>query len=571
MKTKSLYLKIFLAIFLSIFLLFYLNIHDYGLPYFINADETAGIKSLLYFYGFFTYANQNVVEPIYFPLINFLSTGFLIFVKNIFTWNYTISELKDFFYLNPHLLYKFGRISSLIFCFLSLIFYYLITKKLKLNNLYILISFFGLITSYLFFDVAIVHGKNSLLLLLFLIQYYFFIKYFFKLEKFGIKSYIILALLASLAWGINYWAATPSLYAIALLHFEKFRFKNKENIYLFLILFLVFGALINYVISGDKIFHHLYTDDFLITYDGLNRVEIFFHDLLNGLKIILNIEKPILYLSILLFITKFKYCDGKSKKFLILTVFLILEPILLFALADGSYPQLRYFGPSIFLIYILIGFLINLQFVKILRFNNFFLFLSCLLFVFFSYEKILILKKSKKIIENNFTLYEVLNEFNYSNDTLFFTINMTYRENIKTLNLYKSLLNRNLIKLNPNADNKNSLKEIDKKINIIKRSEKKNIFPSSKQHVFFGGEYLIDNHKDFFNYIKESYKYVAIISNKSDEFNFLLNNFEVSFKVDSQNVSTVRSISNILEKNFSLSSISHIENVGNSISVFKLN
>ena len=52
MKTKSLKIKIILAFFLFIFFKFYLDTLEFGLPYFISADETAGIKSLLYFYGF---------------------------------------------------------------------------------------------------------------------------------------------------------------------------------------------------------------------------------------------------------------------------------------------------------------------------------------------------------------------------------------------------------------------------------------------------------------------------------------------------------------------------------------
>ena len=209
-----------------IFFKFYLDTLEFGLPYFISADETAGIKSLLYFYGFFSYANQNIVEPIYYPLISFLSTGFLILIKNVFIWKYTLPELKDFFFLNPHLLYKFGRISSLIFCTLSLILYFLISYKLKISKIYIFISFLALSCSYLFFDIANVYGKNALLLFLYLLQYYFFIKYFIKIEKFNLNSYIIFGLLASLAWGINYWAATPSIYAILFLHFEKFKKKK---------------------------------------------------------------------------------------------------------------------------------------------------------------------------------------------------------------------------------------------------------------------------------------------------------------------------------------------------------
>ena len=123
-------LKFFYLFLIISFFIFYFKLHKYGLPYFVNNDETAGMKNLLYFYGFFSYANQNIVEPIYYGFINFLSTGFLILLKNLISWNYTLANLKDFIYLNPDILFGLGRISSIIFCCLSLFCFYLISKKL---------------------------------------------------------------------------------------------------------------------------------------------------------------------------------------------------------------------------------------------------------------------------------------------------------------------------------------------------------------------------------------------------------------------------------------------------------
>ena len=112
-------LKLFCLFFTISFFLFYFKLHQYGLPYFVNYDETAGMKNLLYFYGFFSYANQNIVEPIYYGFINFLSTGFLILLKNFIYWNYTLENLKDFIYLNPDILFGLGRISHLRIDFIS--------------------------------------------------------------------------------------------------------------------------------------------------------------------------------------------------------------------------------------------------------------------------------------------------------------------------------------------------------------------------------------------------------------------------------------------------------------------
>ena len=70
-------LKLFYLFFIIFFFIFYFKLHRYGLPYFVNGDENSGMKNLLYFYGFFSYANQNMVETFSYGFLNFLSTGLL--------------------------------------------------------------------------------------------------------------------------------------------------------------------------------------------------------------------------------------------------------------------------------------------------------------------------------------------------------------------------------------------------------------------------------------------------------------------------------------------------------------
>jgi len=571
MKTKSLKIKIILTFFLFIFFKFYLDTLGFGLPYFISADETAGIKSLLYFYGFFSYANQNIVEPIYFPLISFLSTGFLILIKNIFIWKYTLPELKDFFFLNPHLLYKFGRISSLIFCTLSLILYFLISYKLKISKIYIFISFLALSCSYLFFDIANVYGKNALLLFFFLLQYYFFIKYFIKIEKFNLNSYIIFGLLASLAWGINYWAATPSIYAILFLHLEKFKKKKLTYIFIFLTIFLILGFLLNILISQDKIIHHLFSSNYQGAYGEADRLEIFLQDLTNGFKIIFNIEKPLFFITISIILFSIVFNQHINRKFLSFNLFLIFEPILLFAIADTSYPQLRYFGPSIFLLYILSGFMIKSKISNNLNINNFVLSITCLILLFFLYEKISILKYSKKILDKGHAQYKILDDYNSSTKTLFFTSYMTYRENIETLNLYKMLISKKLVSLNPDADNKNSIKEIEKKIKYISQIKNLKIKPSSEKNIFIGGEFIISDNKNFFDFIKKNFNYIAINSSNSKINNYLTKNYTIEKIYNTNNINSLRTISNILQADFNLRKLKKIENIGFSTIIYRLN
>ena len=76
--------KTITAIICSIFFIFYFQILDYGLPYFINFDEITHIKSINYFYGFFTHANQNIHEPIYAPFIHFIVSGIYILLNMLF-------------------------------------------------------------------------------------------------------------------------------------------------------------------------------------------------------------------------------------------------------------------------------------------------------------------------------------------------------------------------------------------------------------------------------------------------------------------------------------------------------
>ena len=304
--------KLFYLSFIIFFFIFYFNLHRYGLPYFINYDESSGMKTLLYFYGFFSYANQNIVETFSYGFINFLSTGFLILFKNIFFWNYSLANLKDFIYLNPDILFGFGRISSLIFCCLSLFYFYLISNKLKLNKYYIFTSFLFFSFSYLFSDISIILGKNSLLLLLFLSQYYFFIKYSNKIEKFNLKSYIIFAFLGSLAWGINYWAASPSIYAIIYLHFEKYNLRKLGYLLLFSTIFLIFGILLNFFINGYGIFNLFYYEGGQVLSEN-SRLETFLKDFFNGFKLIQNFEKGILPILFFLIFISLTYLKIKKK------------------------------------------------------------------------------------------------------------------------------------------------------------------------------------------------------------------------------------------------------------------
>ena len=128
--------------------------------------------------------------------------------------------------------------------------------------------------------------------------------------------------------------------------------------------------------------------------------------------------------------------------------------------------------------------------------------------------------ETKKLVDKKFIQYEILDEFE-NKKSLFKLPYAVYRENLNTLRLYKKLLNKKIISLNSGADNKNNLSEIEKKIKIIKNLNSKNITPSSKKFDFFGGEFIIDDYRLFFNEISKIYDYYILdLNKKSDEYIF---------------------------------------------------
>ena len=127
----------------------------------------------------------------------------------------------------------------------SIFILYLVFKKLKINFIIYGILLITFSTSLVALNVSTIMGKNSSYLLIYLIQLYFLIKYLCKIERFNLKSYFIFGLLASLAWGVNYWPAFISIYAVFYLHFKKLRFSKINYLLIFLIIFFLFGPLAN--------------------------------------------------------------------------------------------------------------------------------------------------------------------------------------------------------------------------------------------------------------------------------------------------------------------------------------
>jgi len=511
---SKLNLYIFL-LFIFIFFTFYVRHLNYGLPYFFNADEIAHLKSVLYFFGYFSDANQNIVEPIYSPFLNFLLSSSIILFYNLFYLKLSFSELEGFFFLNPDQLIYVLRLSSLIFSCAFFFLIFLICKKLKFRNyIYIIINLLLFFSPFIL-DTSLVAGKNSILNFLFLLQFYFFLKYLYKIENFKFKSYIIFSILGSLAWGVNYWCATPTLYAVTILHLKKSKFKKKNYLICFAILFFLIGILPNALITLDNPLNHLFADTIINNkdyYASSNKFYVILEDFKNSLIIFSTYEKFLLICLIgsIFFYHRVKNFNEKTIYFSLL--FLSIEPIVLFAIADYSYPQLRYFGPSIIFMYLSIFIILNkFELRKFISLTSITSILICILLLFSLINKIKINQNYLKVLGNKYIQYEALDEITEKYKKTLILMPAIYRENVQNLNLYKNLLNLEIILLNQNADGKNSIQQIEyKKKKILKLKKEKNILPNSKEYVFFGGEFIIDDIEKFIKKIQDDYDYILI-------------------------------------------------------------
>ena len=303
----------------------------------------------------------------------------------------------------------------------------------------------------------------------------------------------------------------------------------------------------------------------------MNRFEIFFDDIIEGFKIFFNFEKAIFIIFSISFFCYLFLVKVFNKNFILLNLFLIFEPLLLFAIADYSYPQLRYFGPSIFIIYILCGYLTKQIKNYDYKIGKLILISSYLFLILFSFNKIKILNKIEKIIQNDFIQYEVLEDYKLPSKSFYFSTMMVYRESLDNLNLYKFFLENNLVTLNENADGKNNLSEINKKINIIKNSHNPKIFPSGTGYTFFGGEYLINNNETFFDYIEKKYDFIIINQSDIEKVSYLKSRFKIDKIYKVKKFPHLRYLTLILKENFDYKSIEEFEKLGINIIVFKTN
>ena len=128
-------------------------------------------------------------DPVFAPFVNLILSLKFIFINEFILDSYSFNEIKQKIYNDPSILILYGRYSSLIITTLGLFLIYLIFKKLKINFIIYFPLLISISYSLFTIPISLSNGKNSYYFFLFLLQLYFFIKYYFKLEKFNTKSY----------------------------------------------------------------------------------------------------------------------------------------------------------------------------------------------------------------------------------------------------------------------------------------------------------------------------------------------------------------------------------------------
>ena len=514
MGTSSIYKKFkttsVLALIL-IFFTFYFDKVSYGLPYFWNPDEIDFQNSLL---SVLYLASDQLVlsyNPLYAPVINVILILNSVLINEVLINSLSFEQIKSKIYFNPELFLFYGRLASLTITSFSIFFLYLIFKKLKINFLIYFTLLITFSTSLLMFNISTIMGKNSCNVLIYLIQIYFFSKYLIKIEKFNNKSYLIFGLLAATAWGVNYWPAFISIYAVLYFHFTKFRFTKINYLTIFFIIFFIFGPFVNLFFVDKTPFWHLFNSN----EEENIKIGIIFESILEriivSIKTIYFADKNLLLLiTTMPFFLLSKFTKYK-KEFLTLVV-LFIEPIVLFGFTGTLIPQLRYFGGIISVILILTAIIFN-ELYK----TNF----KYLILFFFALNFYLIGDNLNKIYKTNNVLKQKHSFINFNQDIgidrskILYLIDLNFQESLNQNNYYKKLFDNDLI-----SKNSRSQKFFE---NISKKSKKlvntDNIILENlalKENIIYHNYtfFQISDLKNFFDFIKKDFEYVLIEESK---------------------------------------------------------
>ena len=512
MKTKSTYSYLQLLFILSLiglFFLYYLQYISYGLPFFVNTDESAFIGSTLSSFSILTKYFEYNYNPLYAPLLNFIFIIKSLFIGEMLINSLDISQIRLKIYFNPELFTFYGRVANLLITCVSVFILFLIFKKLKISFKIYSILLITFITSSAIYNISTVFGKNSSYLLIYLTQLYFVIKYLLKIDKFNFRSYFLMGFLASIAWGVNYWPSFISIYGIFLLHFKKFKLSKINYLLIFFIIFVTFGPIINSYFVGKL------PTEFISPSNKINLsmelyLKSFLNDIIKSTIIIFSNEKNII---LLIFVTPFffinKYTNFK-KEYLII-VFLIFEPIILFGFSEKIIPQLRYFAGVNSIILILTALTLNELCKKKDKQANYLVILLVFINLYFIYGNFKTTHKINNVITKNHSFYNFNKEIDVEKSKILYLINLKSQETLKQNVFYLELYQNDLIEKNVVAKNfieitKNKIKKIQNIENfpITNRDLKKDI-------IYFNYTHLqISDLDKFFKFISKKFDYIMI-------------------------------------------------------------
>ena len=544
--------KVFIVTLIFIFFTYNLSRIDYGLPFFINLDENTFQYSSLAYLKFLTGYSGFGYNPIYAPFLNLILILNSIFFNEFILNSLSFEEIKHKIYFNPEIFIFYGRIASLIVTSLSIFILFIIFKRLKINFFIYSILLISFSTSLAILDISSVNGKNSYFLLIFLIQLFFLIKYLLNIEKFTLKSYIIFGVLASIAWGVNFWPAFISIYSIFFLHLKKFKFSKIHYALIFLIIFILFGPIVNSLFSENP-FLFLNPITTKHEFELIVFLKRFMQDVIDSFTIIYKSEKNIF---LLLFFLPLFFLDKKTKfkKEFAIIFFLIFEPVFLFSFSGQIFPQLRYFIGNFCIILILTALIFNeLSKTK----SKYFGFLLIFFNFYVIFNNINLNKEINNLMLKNHSFYKFNKNISNTKDNskILYLVDLRFQESLEQNLFYVDLYDNGFIK--KSKIQRDFIKRIKSKIKKIKTTNRILIdnYDLKKDIIYFNYTFFeIKDLKAFFDYIKDDFDFVLVEKSKSFylssnskrieinkhlEDNFLLD--EILFKKDKIYLRSLRS------------------------------
>lgn len=561
-------INLIIIIFLVLIALGYRAIfYDYGLPYFTNSDEGSLIKSTLFFFNFLSNSSPSQLssEPIYGAFINFLFSGFILFIKQIINLDFYFTALPSKIYFDPSLFIKIGRLSSILANSLTVFIFSLLIFKINIKLFDKTLIILLLCFSYSQIEISQVYGKNSYATLFFLSQILLIFKYIeIRILKF--KHIIFLSLISAVAFGINYISALPTLLFLFLRFLNKdIRKQEIKSYFFFGVSFLIFILPVLVLHDNPFSLHFLNSEGRELLSPGEGKAQIIIKNIKEYFLLIVNFELPLLIIIILAIFTfkKINFVDLNKFKFLILISFLTL---IIFCLADYSKPAVRYFALITPLIYTLLAFVVkysNPKQVHILR-----IMILVMTIFNFTISTSVIIKASQKQTQYLALDFIKKNKINTEKTVIHFN-ELMIRESLNSINTNIELLKDGSIEVSSAARGRNTIDKLEIKAEKLKNFQDIKIF-DYEGFIMTNGVDVV-NHKNYFKKLKLlSYQYYIIDEHRllntmkrKKILRYLDDNFELVNSIKANNILYRRNITN-------LKNVFKLKRFGPNILIYKL-